>query len=926
MRDEVLRLFREMDDLTAEERRVYFEKRQVPADLKAELESLLEFDAPDTPMAEVVTGAAQAFLESLEKSPAPGLRCGPYRLERLLGRGGAGEVFLAERADGQVEQRVAIKLLCRGVRRASLQSRFLQERQILAGLQHPGIARLLDVGETAEGRPYLVMDYIDGVPIDAYSEKVDVRGKLRLFLGVCDAVAYAHRNLIIHRDIKPSNILVDKAGRPKLLDFGIAKILAGASDQTRTQERVLTPDYASPEQVRGEAQSTATDVYSLGAVLYRLLTGQSPHAFPNRTPEAMDAAILTTEPLSARRLNPDLPADLEFILLKALRKEPEERYPTVEQLAEDLKAFLEWRPVRARSADFWYRSRKFVRRYWVPVGAAVMVMMSLSAGLYVADRQRAVAESRVAQLRRLSRQLLDFERQFSEPNAVSDLRLHQKIVATSIQYLESLRPEALRDKQLALEIGAGYLQIARFQGVPEWNQLGQYEEAEKSLSKAGEIAGNVLGVDPDNREALWQAANVAHDRAVIAYAEHRAEEVMAWSPKAVEGFGRLARLGNLTRREINGATYIYGDLAEVYTGLHRFQDAVRYARLAIDYSRNTPTVPGPRAQAFNMLAGALTGLGDLQGAQEAVGRARQLYDQLVHDEGGDRYYTWLILYQTRCREGLLLGEDGGINLNRPEEAASRLREAFDALEIAAKPDRNAYEARTTIAAAGHYLGDVLRRTNPQGALEVYDHSLMRVREVPNDVAARRLEALLLAGSSYAARWMHREGDAKARIEAAFRLLRDTGDYPSAVLKPGSEVDAALRAFADDDAETGRLDRAIRTYRELRRDLLASNPDPRGDLVNAVSLTRLDASLAGLLWRVGNAGEAAVLEAGNEEMWRQWDRRLPNNPFVLRELAAAESAAPSSAHSAKKGRSTGVVSGTTGSEVNGAGRAEYAVRE
>ena len=428
MRDEVLRLFREVDDLTPAERSLYFEKREVPADLRAELESLLQFDAPDTPMAEMVSGAAQAFLESLEEFPAPGLRCGPYRLERLLGRGGVGEVFLAERADGQVEQRVAIKLLCRGVPRASLRSRFLQERQILAWLQHPGIARLLDVGETAEGRPYLVMDYIDGVPIDVYSRKLDLRGKLRLFLGVCDAVAYAHRNLIIHRDIKPSNILVDGGGQPKLLDFGIAKILDAATDQTRTQERLLTPDYASPEQVRGAAQSTATDIYSLGAVLYRLLTGQSPHAFPNRTTEAIDAAICTTEPAPARRLNPELPADLDFILLKALRKEPEERYTTVEQFADDLRAFLESRPVRARSGNFWYRSRKFARRYWMPVSAAAVVILSLAAGLYIAERQRAIAEGRVTQLRQLSRQLLEFESTaaFAE-NGGTDLKLHNKI-------------------------------------------------------------------------------------------------------------------------------------------------------------------------------------------------------------------------------------------------------------------------------------------------------------------------------------------------------------------------------------------------------------------------------------------------------------------------------------------------------------------
>jgi len=188
-------------------------------------------------------------------------------------------------------------------------------------------------------------------------------------------------------------------------------------------------------------------------------------------------------------------------------------------------------------------------------------------------------------------------------------------------------------------------------------------------------------------------ANVAHDRAVVAYAERRPEEVITWSPKAVEGFDRLARLGNLTRREINGATYIYGDLAEVHTRLHRFQDAVPYARLGIDYSGNTATVPGPRTQAFNMLAGALTYLGDLQSAQEAVRQARQLWEQLLRDEG-DTYYTRLILYQTRCREGLLLGEEGGVNLNRPDESAARLQEAFDALENFAQTDRNQYESCT----------------------------------------------------------------------------------------------------------------------------------------------------------------------------------------------------------------------------------------
>jgi len=296
-------------------------------------------------------------------------------------------------------------------------------------------------------------------------------------------------------------------------------------------------------------------------------------------------------------------------------------------------------------------------------------------------------------------------------------------------------------------------------------------------------------------------------------------------------------------------------------------------------------VPGPRAQAFNMLAGALTYLGDLRGAQEAVRQARQLWVQLLHDEG-DTEYTRLILYQTRCREGLLLGEDGGVNLNQPRQAAVLLQEAFGALENFAQSPRTDYDSRTTIAMGGHYLADLLRRTTPHRALDVYDHALMRIQEVPNDVAARRLEALLLAGSSYAARWMHRENDARTRIEAAFRLLRDTGDYPAAVIKPGSEADIAVRALADHNAETGRLDEAIRGYQELRLSLLASNPQARTDLLDAVSLTTLDSSLAALLRRAGAADRAGALEAGNREIWRHWNRQIPDNPFVLRKLAAA----------------------------------------
>ena len=238
MGDDVQLLFREVADLSPREREQYFDHREVPSDLRAEVESLLRFDIPH---AESLTGCvaetATRFLDS-DTGPGEGSRCGPYELVHLLGRGGMGAVFLAKRTDGEVEQRVAIKFVRNSAEEPAFRDRFLRERQILASLSHPGIARLLDAGHTNGGRPYLVMEYIDGIPIDVYAEALDLRGKLQLFLLVCDAISYAHRNLVIHRDLKPSNILVEAGGQPKLLDFGIARILDEQTERNIAHQQI----------------------------------------------------------------------------------------------------------------------------------------------------------------------------------------------------------------------------------------------------------------------------------------------------------------------------------------------------------------------------------------------------------------------------------------------------------------------------------------------------------------------------------------------------------------------------------------------------------------------------------------------------------------------------------------------------------------
>ncbi len=877
MNARVEELFHRVADLTADARTQYFAEHQVDDQTRQEVEALLIFDSGASSFLQRdISIVASRALPQLDPS---GWRCGPYRLLQVIGRGGMGAVYLAERADGEVTQQVAVKLLPPGAG-AMQRERFLQERQILASLTHPNIARMLGAGHVENGQPFLAMEFVEGKPIDVFCAGLGIRQKVSLFLKVCAAVGYLHRNLIVHRDLKPSNILVTTDGEPRLLDFGIAKMLDVATDSTITGMRMLTPDYASPEQVTGGRISTASDIYSLGAVLYRLLTGQPAHEFEDHSPETITRVVTTREVTRPSLRAPELKGDLESILLKALRKDPQERYGTVEQLAEDLCAFLESRTVKARSGNAWYRVRKFLRRYWVPVLAAAIVVVTLSAGLFIANRQRLIAERRFGQLHDLSRKLLDLETNLG----VSDLKFQNKLISLSIQYLEGLGKEALHDRALALEVSDAYIRIARNQGVPEWNQQGQYAEADKSLSQADLFADSVLRTDPNNRRALWLSANIAHDRAVTAYAKRNYEQVLAYSPNVVNAFDRLARLGDLNKREINGATFMYGDLAEVQLGLHRFSDAVRYARLGLEISKETPTVPGPRAQAFNMLAGALTNLGDFPGALKAIQESKIQLEKLRREDPNPGYIA-LILFQTRCREGLILGEDGAVNLHRPIEALAPLQEAFVALEQIAQKDAGYYEARTVIAQAGHYLGDVLRHTDPRHALEVYDHALLRIREVPNDVAARRAEALLLAGSSYPARWIHHEQDAKDRIDAALRLLSETKDYPAGSIQAGSEADTAVRALADHYAETGQLQPALETYQQLFREIMASNPDPQNDLLNSVYVSRLNTSLALLLRRAGRENEALPLEAVRRELWQHWNRKLPANPFVQHQLEA-----------------------------------------
>ncbi len=340
---------------------------------------------------------------------------GHYRVLSELGHGGMGAVFLAERSDGEFDQKVAIKIVRPGLDVEHIRARFVHERQILADLEHSYISHLIDGGTTEDGIPYLVMEYIEGTPINEYcsENRLSVKERLDLFLKVCEAVAFAHRKLIIHRDLKPSNIFVTVDGQPKLLDFGIAKLLVqqNAGRAQQTQLAAFTPDYASPEQVRGDAISTSTDVYSLGVILYQLLTDTLPYRFTTRSPDEIVRVICDTDPSplnrvisgnSASRPIGKVQADLERIVLLAIRKEPERRYASVEKFADDIRRFLAGLPVTAREDTIGYRASKFIRRHKYGVAAAALVSITLILGIIGTTWQAQVAKRESEKARRIN--------------------------------------------------------------------------------------------------------------------------------------------------------------------------------------------------------------------------------------------------------------------------------------------------------------------------------------------------------------------------------------------------------------------------------------------------------------------------------------------------------------------------------------------
>lgn len=675
-----------------------------------------------------------------------GRRVGPYRLIRKIGSGGMGSVFIAARDDREFEQRVAIKLVRPSMNTAQILQRFLQERRVLAGLEHPNIARLLDGGTTQEGLPYLVMEYVEGVPIDRYCEehKLNVAQRLRLFATVCDAVHYAHRSLVIHRDLKPVNILVTTEGVPKLLDFGIAKLVGpGATADTNltVDASPMTPDYASPEQVHGDQVTTASDVYALGVMLYRLLTGRSPYRLDKVTAATLFNAITSQEPVkpsqaalldeeqlaaaaaaatregTPEKLSRRLQGDIDVIVLTALQKDPARRYASVDALSDDVVAHLDGFPVSAQPDTVMYRINKFMRRHTMGVAMAACLVAALVVAtvtsLYYANqarREKRVAENRFQDVRKLASFIL---LEFDDALRQGETSARKVLVPKALDYLNKLAAESAGDPSLQREVIEGYLKMGGIQGDLYGPNVGDSLSARASYGTALRMAEGLAHADPASETDAMLAAKanaaianllaVGGDRKQALPRYHRALallEPFTSKPEPV-GPGTAAQLQLEISQRLGFVYYQLGELPQALASYTRAYDvATSLSKLSLGNERANRS----RAAALEGMGEVYTRMGKPADALPKLTEALGLLDQLLERNPGQPLARHEV-----STASLVLGDTLSA-AGRPADAAAAYRRALALSEELARADKQNRQYQRDIPIALGRLADVLLQT------------------------------------------------------------------------------------------------------------------------------------------------------------------------------------------------------------------------
>lgn len=737
--------------------------------LRFEVKSLLDFE--DTAADLLEDSAVEAITRNGRGASGAaflGRQIGNYRIISELGEGGMGVVFLAERSDGSFDQKVALKIIKRSIESDSAHRRFVNERQILASLDHPNIAHLVDGGTTEEGLPYFVLEYVEGEAIIEFASrnKLTIDERLDLFRQVCSAVSYAHQNLVIHRDLKPSNIIVNSHGVPKLLDFGIAKLLkVEISDQTATQHFVFTPEYASPEQVRGESLTTATDIYSLGAVLYELLTGVRPFSFKNKNfgqiiqtvtqtdpVRPSDASIQRRKPIQKEETNEatsqdfaatillpvsisQLRGDLDNIILKALKRDTERRYSSVEQFSEDIRRHLRGLPVTARPDTFSYRAEKFAGRNPLVVVATGIALLILIVGIIgvgwqwqIANAERAKAEQRFTDVRNLANSFI-FE--INEKIDESPIKARELLVIRAIEYLDKLAAEAEGDAGLQSELATAYEKIGDVQSKLFNPSIGKSSEALISHQKSLAIREKLLAAEPnsigrglDVSKSLSSVGDILSMSGRVAEAADNYRNAITLN----ERFLRFDENNRLLRRALAGnfarlgqSVLRSGSLNDALANYNRSLEIYRALLLEIpsdvDLQKSLTII-------FSYIGYVRMEMGDHQESVRSFGEALDL-TKILDSVSSTNYQSRGNIASAQLWFGVALREQG-----KPDDALIHIRQALEILTTAFETDKGNVGLQNGVADCNLELGKALikkaetqaatRSSSTDGAIVAYE--------------------------------------------------------------------------------------------------------------------------------------------------------------------------------------------------------------
>jgi len=813
-----------------------------------------------------------------ERNPALESRrlIGSYELIREIGRGGMGAVYLARRADDQYQKQVAIKLLHIGLENDDIIRRFRNERQILAGLDHPNIAHFLEGGAAGDGRPYYVMENIVGRRIDNYCDdrRLPVDERLKLFLDVCAAVQYAHQRLIIHRDIKPSNILVTEDGAVKLLDFGIAKLLdpemMDRTVETRTHERLMTPEYASPEQIRGQQVTTATDVYSLGVVLYQLLCGRRPYSFERRSWEEIEHIVCRQEPVRPSEalagaatakyeekstqavapapsghtrgepldsLRERLANDLDNIVMMALRKEPERRYASVEQLSEDIRRYLEGRPIIARPNTVKYRAGKFIRRNKAAVAAAAVVISILIGATVVtawqaqvARRERDKAERRFNQVRKLANAVV-FKYHDGVEHLAGSTPVRQMMVKDALEYLDNLSRESGNDLSLLQELAEAYEKVGRVQGAPAQSSLGDYAGGLATQRRALAIRESLVQSDPKN-ETLRRA--LAKSYLLVSHLSIYTGQ----TPEALDHLQKARVLLEKLTAENPANLNARGNLGTAYTLIGSIRQSQNDLPGALEYFRKS------LAQAE---ADAATSPNDAE-------RRRDL--SISHIYVGDAFYA----------------------MNNLTEAVSHHRKALEGSESLAAANMNNAQYQRDVAVALQRLASSQERAGDyRGALENYRKVETRNNQAaaadPSNALTKRDLAVsyFKIGRTLAA--LGETGSALIHLRKVASLAESLGTDPSNT-EARSDLALAHQSIGETLAKRGELREALQSYRKSLAINEALAAEDKSDTIASSEIALNHRAIGDALLRLKDVAGA---EAGYRKALEIYDPLAAEDP-------------------------------------------------